>query len=409
MPAEPPPNLVRWACVGLGGYAGKMSDLLWDLSRQSKLRYVAACDPALEANAERVAQLRSGDVRVHDNISALLRSDAQAVWLPVPIDLHLPFSRAVLEAGKAVLCEKPAAGAPHDIDAMIAARDAAALPLAVGFQHVYDPAVAEVKRRLRAGAVGTVRRASVIVAWPRDDHYYARNTWAARWKRGDTWVLDSPANNAMAHYLHLALFLLGDAPGTSAVPARVQAEHYRANPIETYDTTALRVTLTSGVELHVYLTHASANTIDPRLTFTGDAGTLVLDPEQQAVCPDATTLRMATGPEIRQNMVATVSALVRGERPPTPVATLECARAQSVTVAASVQAAPVQTFPAAMIRQVPTRNGTLRAVDDIESLLRDCAATHRLPSETGAWPWASPAQSIDVAPGWHFTGPHASR
>jgi predicted dehydrogenase len=406
--SNPHDNLVRWACVGLGGYAGKMSDLLWDLSQSRALRYVAACDPAPASNPDRIAQLRSANVSVHDSLSSVLHSDAEAVWLPIPIDLHLAFTRAAVDAGKAVLCEKPAAGAPSDIDAMIAARDRAKRPVAIGFQHVYDPAIADVKKRLADGAIGTVRRATVLVAWPRDDHYYGRNTWAARWKRNDTWVLDSPANNAMAHYVHLALFLLGTTPDSSATPVRVQAEHYRANPIETYDTTALRATLATGVELLVYLTHASATTVDPQITLVGDRGTLTVDPEQSCRFGD-TSIPLAGAVALRENMVATVSALARDLPVPTPVATLECARAQSTLVAASIQAAPVQPFPPSLISTLVTqRNGHLRAVAGIEAILRTCADSAKLPSETGTWPWAAPASTLVIPPHWRFVGPHAS-
>ena len=51
----------------------------------------------------------------------LLACDIQAVWLPLPIDLHCPYTKLALAAGTAVLCEKPAAGCVDDVDDMIAA------------------------------------------------------------------------------------------------------------------------------------------------------------------------------------------------------------------------------------------------------------------------------------------------
>jgi hypothetical protein len=53
-------------------------------------------------------------------------------------------------------------------------------------------------------------------------------------------IFDSPANNATAHFLHNMFYLLGATRETSAAPAVVQAELYRANAIENFDTAAIR-------------------------------------------------------------------------------------------------------------------------------------------------------------------------
>jgi signal transduction histidine kinase len=51
--------------------------------------------------------------------------DVDVVVVVAANEAHAPAALAALEAGKAVLCEKPAAGCVQDVDAMIAARDAA--------------------------------------------------------------------------------------------------------------------------------------------------------------------------------------------------------------------------------------------------------------------------------------------
>src|SRR5829696_1805709 len=77
----------------------------------------------------------------------LLDLPIDAVWLPLPIHLHRPYTERALAAGKAVLCEKPAAGCVDDVDAMIAARDASGRGVLIGFQDVYQPCVIQLKRR----------------------------------------------------------------------------------------------------------------------------------------------------------------------------------------------------------------------------------------------------------------------
>src|SRR6185295_13377270 len=86
-----------------------------------------------------------------------------------------------------------------------------------------------------------------------------------RISRDGRWVLDSPANNALSHYLHLALFLLGPTERESAFPEEVEAELYRANPIESYDTCSLRLTFEGGAHALVGFTHACDTNIDPQV------------------------------------------------------------------------------------------------------------------------------------------------
>src|SRR5688500_7814725 len=146
---------------------------------------------------------------------------------------------------------------------MIAARDRTGLPVAIGFQDMYQPSVAVLKQRLVAGEFGRVLGARVIGCWPRSERYFGRNDWAGRLRRDGRWVLDSPVSNALAHFLHLALFLLGPTREQSAKPTAVAAELYRANRIENYDTCTMRFTVKGpGVQgeipLFIAYTHACA-------------------------------------------------------------------------------------------------------------------------------------------------------
>src|SRR5206468_10275492 len=108
------------------------------------------CDPALERFGARVRELNQRGVKTVRSFDQLVALDIEAIWLPLPIDLHRPYTEAALAAGKAVMCEKPAAGSVDDVDAMIAARDRAGLGVLIGFQDIYQPAVATLKQRIVA-------------------------------------------------------------------------------------------------------------------------------------------------------------------------------------------------------------------------------------------------------------------
>ncbi len=83
--------------------------------------------------------------------------DVDVVHICTPNHLHLPLTRAALEAGKHVICEKPvaldAAGAAELLEI---AREAGRV-VTVPFVYRYYPTVREARGRARAGALGELR------------------------------------------------------------------------------------------------------------------------------------------------------------------------------------------------------------------------------------------------------------
>src|SRR5262245_50334925 len=157
--AVAPGSPVRFGVAGLGGFASFVTDRLLEASAAPDpiANLIIACEPHLDHFATRSQYLHQQGVQVVDSFSQLLETDIDAIWLPIPIDLHRPFTEAALAAGKAVLVEKPAAGAIDDVDRMIAARDRAALPVLVGFQDLYQPGVALLKQRICSGEFGQAK------------------------------------------------------------------------------------------------------------------------------------------------------------------------------------------------------------------------------------------------------------
>ena len=408
---------IRLGLAGLGGYAGYLCDrILDDLNSDfSPVEFVAVCDPALERFGARVRELNSAGVQTLRTFDQLLNSDIEAVWLPLPIDLHRTFTEAALAAGKAVLCEKPAAGCVDDIDAMIAARDRASLPVLIGFQDIYQPAIAPLKERLLAGEFGKPLSATVIGCWPRSERYFGRNDWAGRVKRDARWVMDSPASNALAHFINLGMFLLGPDRERSAMPTHVAAELYRANRIENFDTCSLRIGFADDVALYVAYTHACSMNIDPIVTIETERALIRYVAGRQieihlkgedGICE---TMPLVHHPH--PYILRSFQQCIRETESDALCATLEMARAHILALNVASETSPIIDIPRDCIDTLPgPDHAPLRSVRNIIPAMQACIAKKQMLAETGLVPWAHAAKDKPVPRDYrHFAGPIGPR
>jgi predicted dehydrogenase len=407
--------------VGLGGYAGEMADLLAQhlgagVDVAEGARFVAACDPQLR-DSERANRLRAQGVRIVDGLDEILAMpEVDVVWLPLPIQLHRPFTEKALRADKAVICEKPAAGCIQDVDAMVRARDAARLPVAIGFQDIYDPAILQLKRRISEGAIGAVTSARMMACWPRDERYFGRSDWAGRMGVGGTWVLDSPANNALAHPINVALFLLGATEKAWAEPVAIEAELYRANAIENYDTCSLRVTATpdgrgaAGVPLLILMTHACRRLIHPVIEVVGTRGRarvpLFGDITLFGEGAGAPAEQIPRSTDVRMDMLRSLGRWFRGQTPETAVASLETARPHALLISGASAACRPRDIPSGfVVREVWADGVHGRCVPGIEEAFEACVANNQMIHESGKLAWSEPARSLSLIGFKRFDGP----
>ncbi|MEV0308026.1 Gfo/Idh/MocA family protein [Nonomuraea fuscirosea] len=97
------PGPLRWGIIGTGGIAGQFAD---DLRHSGEGELVAVASRST-ARAEAFAA-RTAAPRSHGTHAALLESDdVDAVYVAVPHTAHRDVAVAAIEAGKAVLVEKP--------------------------------------------------------------------------------------------------------------------------------------------------------------------------------------------------------------------------------------------------------------------------------------------------------------
>jgi D-xylose 1-dehydrogenase (NADP+, D-xylono-1,5-lactone-forming) len=139
------PGAVRWGILS----TARINDKLLSGARAASGVDVIAVGSRDQARGEEFAQ-RHGIGRVHGSYEDLLADpDVEAVYIPLPNSLHVPWSIAALEAGKHVLCEKPLTRRVEDAERAFDAADAAGRVLMEAFMWRYHPLTAELERRAR--------------------------------------------------------------------------------------------------------------------------------------------------------------------------------------------------------------------------------------------------------------------
>ena len=82
--------------------------------------------------------------------------EVQAVYIPLPNDLHLKWVLAALKAGKHVLCEKPLALNAADAKEMFRTAEACGVYLMEAYAYLHSPYVEQLKQDVRSGIIGEV-------------------------------------------------------------------------------------------------------------------------------------------------------------------------------------------------------------------------------------------------------------
>ena len=155
-------EIIRWGFWGSGAVARDVAADM-PLVADAELHAVAS---RTRANAERFAT-RFGAARSYGSLEDLLNDEAiDVVYIATPHTHHMEDCINCINAGKAVLCEKP-----FTLNARQAAKVAgAALRANVFCMEAmwtrFIPAIQEVKRLIDAGELGVVKMLSANFAYP---------------------------------------------------------------------------------------------------------------------------------------------------------------------------------------------------------------------------------------------------
>ncbi len=145
--------MLRWGILGTARINRRVIPAIRLAPRSELVAIASRTRPRAEAYAAewQIPQAVAG-------YQALIDDPAiDAVYIPLPNSAHVPWTLAAVKAGKHVLCEKPMALDPADIDRIHAAAAAAKVVVEEGYMYRHEPLTAKVQDLVRGGALGTVR------------------------------------------------------------------------------------------------------------------------------------------------------------------------------------------------------------------------------------------------------------
>jgi len=221
-------NTIKTAVIGTG-FVGRVH--VENIRRLGDVELVAIADQSEELARQFGAQLgvarATGDYR-----SLLADPQIRAVHICVPNNLHYPIARQAIEAGKAVLCEKPLAASAKEAAELTELARARNAVNATSYNLRYYPLVQHMRRLAATGEVGEILA--------------VQGTYSQDWLFYETdynWRLEAEAggkSRAMAdigsHWCDMMEYVTGQR--ITALCAELQTFHpvrkKPKKPIETY-------------------------------------------------------------------------------------------------------------------------------------------------------------------------------
>jgi predicted dehydrogenase len=381
----------RVALVGVHGFGAHHLRNLERLQAAASIELVAVADPQPPAPGA-----VPPSATVYPGLAELLAgtTDLDAIIVATPIQTHAPLGLAALATQADLYLEKPPVASLADFTRLAEAAAASGRSVQIGFQSLGSHALKAIEDLLAAGTIGTLQGIAATGRWIRDKAYYKRSRWAGKRTIDGVDVVDGVATNPLAHAVATALRIAGAR--TTADLASVETELYRANDIESDDTSVIRIRTTAGVPITCALTLCAAESVEPCLTIQGTTGTAVFHytEDRLTVSTESGTTEKTFGrDDLTENLLAHRS---NG----TPLISPLLDSGAFMLVLEAIRTAPLPApIAAAHVHWEGDGGGAHAVVQGIEAALEQAGRQHASFSELGL-PWA---QSVPVA----FTVPAA--
>jgi UDP-N-acetyl-2-amino-2-deoxyglucuronate dehydrogenase len=219
------------------------------------LKHELAQSIAAELNAEATYSLES----------LLQKDNVDVIVILTESGKHGTHARQILEAGKHVIVEKPAAMLPDEVlmNEQLAAEKE--LMYAVIHQNRLNPALQVLKKHYDSGRFGKIVLATIRLRWCRYQEYY-NDGWHG------TWAMDGGVLNQQAiHHLDALEWICGP------IDRVVAAQSNALNQLEAEDTTVATVKFVNGALGNIEVTTAARpEDFEASISIVGENGMVVV-------------------------------------------------------------------------------------------------------------------------------------
>ncbi|NED94726.1 Gfo/Idh/MocA family oxidoreductase [Phytoactinopolyspora alkaliphila] len=166
--AEP----VRWGVLGCASIA--VNKVIPGMRQAANCEIAGIASRNLERADEVAAQL--GIARTYGSYQALLDDpEIEAVYIPLPNNLHAEWTLKAAAAGKHVLCEKPLAMTAHEAQTMVAGCREAGVLLMEAFMYRHHPLWVRARELVAEGRIGELTAVEAIFSYHNTDPANIRN------------------------------------------------------------------------------------------------------------------------------------------------------------------------------------------------------------------------------------------
>jgi predicted dehydrogenase len=173
---NPPTQKVRWGILGVAKIATEKVIPAMQRGRYSEVTAIAS----RSGDKARGAAAALGIPKSYGSYEDLLNDpDVDAIYNPLPNDLHVPWTTRAAERGKHVLCEKPIALSADEARQLIAARDRTGARIQEAFMVRSHPQWLKVRDLVQEGAIGELRSILGVFSYFNRDASNIRNLPAA--------------------------------------------------------------------------------------------------------------------------------------------------------------------------------------------------------------------------------------
>ncbi|KGA96369.1 oxidoreductase [Alkalihalobacillus alcalophilus ATCC 27647 = CGMCC 1.3604] len=205
---------VRWGIIGSANIAKKA---VIPGIQQSETGEVVAIASRTKEKAEEMAEELSIPVAYGSYDELLDDPTIEAVYIPLPNHLHKEWTIRAAEAGKHVLCEKPAALNGEEAKEMEKACEKAGVILAEAFMYRYHPRYSLIKEIMESGEIGEIRGIHGTFTFNNAQNF-SNIRYKKEWGGGSLYDVG-------VYPISAARMLLGKEPQAATVHAFFSEEH----------------------------------------------------------------------------------------------------------------------------------------------------------------------------------------